>query len=327
MLQPLSGSVHGAGGGVTMELLAPDPGGVLEAVELFVGAARLGEASAHPPRFTWSNAPPGNYTLNARTRFGGETWSLLRPVRIRVDDALVSSGAVWKYLDNGTDQGTAWRGTNFNDGAWPSGPAQLGYGDGDEATVLSYGSDPNNKRITCYFRRAFTVADPSRYAEVVLGLLRDDGAVVYLNGQEILRSNMTNGPLNYRTLALTAVGDAAEDTFYETNLPPSLLRAGANLLAVEVHQVNAQSSDVSFDLYLNGLPANPAPVLEARRAAHGLALSWPLAAAGLVLESALLLPAGPFWSLVAQVPVITGDRVIATVDTPAASQFFRLAPP
>src|SRR5688572_33317131 len=54
---------------------------------------------------------------------------------------LISTGAVWKYLDNGTDQGTAWRGTSFADGSWLSGPAQLGYGDGDEATTNSFGPD------------------------------------------------------------------------------------------------------------------------------------------------------------------------------------------
>jgi len=51
----------------------------------------------------------------------------------------ISSGASWKYLDNGSDQGTAWRARSFNDGAWASGPAQLGFGDGDEATVVAGG--------------------------------------------------------------------------------------------------------------------------------------------------------------------------------------------
>ena len=51
----------------------------------------------------------------------------------------VARGATWKYLDNGTNQGTAWRATSFNDSTWASGPAELGYGDGDEATMVSYG--------------------------------------------------------------------------------------------------------------------------------------------------------------------------------------------
>ena len=93
------------------------------------------------------------------------------------DSLLVEQGAAWKYLDNGTNQGTAWRGVGFNDGAWLSGTAQFGYGDGDEATVVSYGGNSSNKFITTYFRRAFNVADPTLYQSLTLRLLRDDGAV------------------------------------------------------------------------------------------------------------------------------------------------------
>src|SRR5687768_13963903 len=72
-------------------------------------------------------------------------------------DILIPTGATWKYLDNGSDQGTGWRAPGFNDSGWASGPAQLGYGDGDEATVVSYGNDSANKYITTYFRRSITV--------------------------------------------------------------------------------------------------------------------------------------------------------------------------
>ena len=54
-------------------------------------------------------------------------------------DTLVPVGSVWKYLDNGTDQGTNWITPSFNDAAWKSGPAELGYGDAPgrpEATVV-----------------------------------------------------------------------------------------------------------------------------------------------------------------------------------------------
>src|SRR6185295_2823329 len=61
------------------------------------------------------------------------------------DVSLVSTGAVWRYLDTGVDPGVLWMTTGYNDAGWPSGPGQLGYGDGDEATTLGYGSDINNK--------------------------------------------------------------------------------------------------------------------------------------------------------------------------------------
>src|SRR5262245_21234409 len=82
-------------------------------------------------------------------------------------EILVASNSVWKYLDNGTDAGTAWRAPTFDDGSWASGPAELGYGDiaegRPEATVLSFGADANNKHITYYFRRAFTVINAATF--------------------------------------------------------------------------------------------------------------------------------------------------------------------
>src|SRR6266436_9612961 len=74
----------------------------------------------------------------------------------------ISSNSTWKYLDNGSDQGTGWRATNFNDSAWASGPAPLGYGDASGVsplTMVSFGPDSNNKYITTYFRQSFLVTN------------------------------------------------------------------------------------------------------------------------------------------------------------------------
>src|SRR5687767_1319853 len=82
--------------------------------------------------------------------------------------SLVSTGAVWKYLDNGFDQGTAWQVLAFDDTGWESGPGQLGYGDNDEATVVDFGPDTNNKFITTYFRHTFTVSNPAAVTNLLL---------------------------------------------------------------------------------------------------------------------------------------------------------------
>ncbi len=165
-------------------------------------------------------------------------------------DVLVATGSTWKYLDDGSDQGTAWRAPSFSDSTWSSGAAQLGYGDGDEATVLSYGTDANNKYVTTYFRHAFSVTDPSVYLSATLDVLRDDGAVAYLNGVEIFRGNMPGGNVSASTWASVAIGGADETTFFSAGVDPALLVAGVNVLAVEVHQANGTSSDISFDLQL-----------------------------------------------------------------------------
>jgi len=173
-------------------------------------------------------------------------------------DILVPTGSVWKLLDNGSNQGTTWQQPGFDDSSWASGAAQLGYGDGDEVTVVSYGPDPNNKYITTYFRRSFNVTDASIYQSASLRLLRDDGAVVYLNGVEVFRSNMPGGSISYTTLASAAIDDS---TFYTTSVDPANLVNGVNVLAVEIHQANATSSDISFDLELSASTTTTLPLV------------------------------------------------------------------
>jgi hypothetical protein len=183
----------------------------------------------------------------------------------------IAPGAVWRYLDNGSNQGAGWRTMSYDDSTWKTGPAQLGYGDGDEATLVSFGPSASNKYITTYFRQEFDVADPTAFTSLLLRLVRDDGGVVYLNGQEIARSNMPDGAINYQTPALSSVGGTDEVVFNEFNIPTSRLRAGRNVIAVEVHQNAGNSSDMSFDLSLVGqktigtpLPLNAATQVKTR---------------------------------------------------------------
>ena len=110
------------------------------------------------------------------------------------------------------------------------------------------------KFITTYFRRSFVLTNASRFTNLVARILRDDGAVVYLNGTEVFRSNMPEGPVANTTLAASTVNTGPDEgiTFFPSNVPPALLVNGTNLIAVEVHQILANSSDISFDLELTG---------------------------------------------------------------------------
>jgi hypothetical protein len=168
------------------------------------------------------------------------------------DTVFIPAGSAWRYLDDGSDQGTAWRSSGFDDSSWQGGAAQLGYGGNGEVTTLDYGGISTNKHITYYFRRLFVVDDPARYLGLVLRLLRDDGAVVYLNGNELRRDNMPGGPVSHLTWASAAVGGADETTFYATQEPLAGLASGTNVLAVELHQAAPTSSDLGFDLELIG---------------------------------------------------------------------------
>ena len=175
-------------------------------------------------------------------------------------NVLVPTGDLWKYLDDGSNQGTAWRMPGFDDNSWPDGYAQLGYGELDEETSLGWGPDKNNRYLTYYFRNSFVVTGTAAYTNVTLSVLRDDGVVVYINGAEVWRNNMPAGAITYTTHAVTNVTGAAENTFYSTTLPPTVLVNGTNRIAVEVHQVSRTSTDLSFDLQLTGVIVPPTVV-------------------------------------------------------------------
>ena len=154
---------------------------------------------------------------------------------------------MWKYLDNGSDQGTAWRKRNFNDTAWRSGAAPLGYGD-PVTTIVSFGPNATSKYVTTYFRRSFQAVHG--YTGLTLRVRRDDGVVVYINGTQVARSNMPSGTKS-TTLASQALDGADETTFVTFQLTTTLLK-GTNVIAAEVHQASRTSSDIVFDLELIG---------------------------------------------------------------------------
>src|SRR5207247_1362085 len=107
--------------------------------------------------------------------------------------------------------------------------------------------------------KSFDVADPTVLTSLNLDLLRDDGAVLYLNGTEIRRDNMPGDAITFGTLASSVIGGADEQTYFPSVVPANLLVRGRNVLAVEIHQANVTSSDISFDLELRG--PNTAPMV------------------------------------------------------------------
>lgn len=170
---------------------------------------------------------------------------------IIADSTFVQLHDNWKYFDAGFEPAPNWKTIGYNDSSWASGFAELGYGDGDENTVVSYGPDPNDKYVTTYFRKTIFISDPSDFASYHLSLYRDDGAIVYLNGNEVLRSNMTASSVSYST---PAYSDAVDDGAVPQTivLLPTAFQSGINIIAVEVHQFDQASSDLSFDMELKG---------------------------------------------------------------------------
>jgi hypothetical protein len=301
---PANGAGFPAPTNITISVGAYDNGTVTN-VDFYQGATRLGNDRTAPFSLTWSNVLPGTYGLTAVATDDSNLNSTSVVTVVTVTNApvsLVATGAIWKYLDNGSDQGIAWRVLNFDDSTWASGPAELGYGDGPspefrpEATVVDFGPESTNKYITTYFRRAFAVADPLMFTNLSVHLLRDDGAVVYINGVEVRRDSMPAGAVTFSTLATVTVGGTDEFTFFASNVPPSMLLAGTNVIAVEVHQASASSSDLSFDCELLGHIGTNFPRLFIERSGTNHIVRWSSAAQGFALYSATNLTAPVTWT-------------------------------
>ena len=162
----------------------------------------------------------------------------------------VEKGSEWHYLDNGSSQdATSWNETSGDNEDWATGNAPLGYGD-PMVTELSYGPDAENKYITYYFYKDIEVNPATLTDMVQFGLRRDDGAVVYVNGVEVFRDNMPAGAFDYLTHSDGIIDSADEKRYFIHEVPKTAFVNGINRIAVEMHNRDGQSSDISFDLFV-----------------------------------------------------------------------------
>jgi hypothetical protein len=253
MTSPADGARFTSAETIPLGANATDPDGNLARVDFFANGTLVASDSGNPYSFGWPRVGMGNYALRAVAVDGNGLSLTSAPVNITVEPApeiLVPLGAMWRYLDTGIAPAANWTTLAFNDSTWATGAAELGFGDDDETTETGYGPEATNKFITTWFRHAFVVPEALPGAGLLLRIVRDDGAIVYLNGAEIFRSNMPTGAVNQTTRAITGITGAAETNFISTSLPLSLLMAGTNQLAVEIHQNSPTSSDLSFNLEL-----------------------------------------------------------------------------
>ena len=167
-----------------------------------------------------------------------------------VTSKIIASASRWKYYDQGSLDGQDWKNSSYNDVSWSSGTAPLGYGNDNSkfTTRLSYGSNSNDKNPTFYLRRNFSMSTaPSADDVIELNYKVDDGFLVYINGKEAARYNMPDGDISYKTYARQYNDQNPSGTI---KLDPSLFKRGSNLIAIEVHNNAANSSDAWFDAEL-----------------------------------------------------------------------------
>ncbi len=182
-------------------------------------------------------------------------WLILTPALFA--EPLIREGDLWRYHKGLASPPTGWNTNGFDDAAW-SGPApsSFGYGDGDDATVLS---DMPNNYPSVFIRRTFVIENPATITNLTLAADYDDGFVAYLNGVEVARRNLPAGAPGHTTLAAgnheasrgEGAGNPQEKEWIAITTAP--LVAGTNTLAVSGHNVSLSSSDFSLtiELYCN----------------------------------------------------------------------------
>lgn len=238
-----------------MDALTADPAVPVKPVITYSGAPGYPQDNLAFSSSAFSDAQgPGTFQamewrLAEITVPGGATRSIMSP------------GRVWSYLDNNVDQGTAWKERGFDDLAWPTGPAPMGFG---SVGSLSFGTTISSGIPTAYFRTTVNVEDLENINYFVFKLLVDDGAVVWVNGQEAFRDGFSAGTnVTHDTLSEQS-GD--ENTFDEFEVSASLFVEGANVIAIEMHNRSVGNNDMGFEMSVDAVerlvPANEDPVFE-----------------------------------------------------------------
>lgn len=183
--------------------------------------------------------------------------ALLAGSTIQAQTIIFDKGASWSYQDLDQAQPDAWKTQNYDISSWPVGNAPLGYGDPVTTTIHSGATG----LITAYFAKDFNVNLSTLSDDMELGVMRDDGIVVYLNGEEVVRDNMPAGTITFNTLSSTTIDGAAENVYNIFSIPKSKFINGVNRISVELHNRSATSSDLRIDAYLKTKPSTtPTPI-------------------------------------------------------------------
>ena len=162
-----------------------------------------------------------------------------------VDSVFFNQGSSWRFWDDSSDPGTSWNTLGFDDSLWPVGLGQFGYGDGDEETVLS------NGLVSYYFRKKVDVIDVTAIDDIYIHMIHDDGAMVFVNGVEVLRSEMMPlGQITHTTSARQSINSNIQNDFFTYKIDPSYFVDGENMIAVTIRNRNAADGDLSFDCFL-----------------------------------------------------------------------------
>ncbi|MDX1701495.1 MAG: lamin tail domain-containing protein, partial [Melioribacteraceae bacterium] len=165
-------------------------------------------------------------------------------------ETIIDRGETWRYYLGTQEVPDQWKRVDFDDSDWNLGASGIGYGDGDDETII----DPV---ISLYLRKEFNISDVENVTNLMFNIDFDDGYVAYINGYEISRENL--GEKGEFIPYFRAADNYKEANLYQGyNLEAiniedysSFLLNGKNVLSIQVHNFNITSSDLSAIPYLN----------------------------------------------------------------------------
>lgn len=194
-------------------------------------------------------------------------------------DVLVPFGARWRYVSRVETQARVWAVPDFDTSAWREGATPLGYGVGDERTLLPHEWGAGDDDFVTYARRDFEVPNPAQVKRLRIRLVVNDGALVFLNGREVVRQNVRFLPLHAFLPSGTWLEGDQGRRVLEFWAPVDALRPGTNTLGVQVHQTWRSRRDLRFDLELAAVTEDHplsivrGPYLQSATP-HGVTVRW-----------------------------------------------------
>ena len=202
--------------------------------------------------------PPGGFLLLHASSTRGEYTAWTNAPNA----VLIPTNAAWRYYASSNAPTGSWATNTYSDTSWPQGIAALGYNDArqslDCGTVLGFGTNSAARYPAAYFRHAFRVLNPAVVTGLQVNARLNDGAVVYLNGREVLRYNMPAGAVSNGTLASASLPSTQ---WMSALLATNGLLQGSNVVAVEVHQASVSSADLIMDLSLTAQVSELVPIV------------------------------------------------------------------
>ncbi|AZA76317.1 DUF839 domain-containing protein [Chryseobacterium sp. G0186] len=180
--------------------------------------------------------------------------ALLAGSTIQAQTFIFNKNASWSYKDNNQAQPSDWKSKTYDISTWAVGNGPLGYGDPVTTTI-------NSGLTTAYFAKDITVDLATLSDNVELGVMRDDGIVVYLNGEEVVRDNMPAGVITFNTFSSSIIDGVAENVYNIFSIPKSKFVNGTNRISVELHNRSTTSSDLRIDAYLKTEANTTTPVV------------------------------------------------------------------